>query len=141
MNSKICHQNPCPFLLRRLTVLVRISESFLPNERQCLDHADQSTLASVSIVTLAFGFAVCLAGLEADEETEGDEEDHAADGCERVGEEDRVRLHGGEGVGSEDWLEEEECVCGRHVDDGEVFTEMRVRSAYMRYAVLDGWTR
>ena len=107
-------------------VLVRISESSIPNERQCLDHADRPILAAVSIVTLAFGFAVCLSGLKADEEVEGDEEDHAADGCECVREEDRVCLHGGEGVGSEDWLEEEECVCGRHGDDGEVFTEMRI---------------
>lgn len=71
--------------------------------------------------------------MEANEEAERDEEDHAADSCESVGEENRVRLHGGEGVGSENWLEEEVCICGRHGDGSEVlmlFTEIRVGVGY-----------
>lgn len=50
-------------------------------------------LAAVVAVTLAFRFAVRLAGLETNEEAERNEEDHAADSCKRICEEHRIRLN------------------------------------------------
>ena len=114
------HQNGISFSSGSIVRPRTNFRSFLPNERYRLDHAGQSTLGAITLVTLAFWFAVSLSGLEADEEVEGDEEDHAADGCKRISEKDGICLHGGEGIGGEDWLEEEICVCGRHGDGSEV---------------------